>query len=99
MNKSILIIYISFICNLSAEVSFNLDIRPLLSDRCFACHGPDGGEFGEKWKGGLRLDTEKGAFGDLKALKHKVQSAKRVAKGLKPLKPLKRLGCVMSVRT
>ena len=22
-------------------VSYNKDIRPLLSDRCFACHGPD----------------------------------------------------------
>jgi hypothetical protein len=34
------------------KVDFNRDIRPLLSDNCFACHGPDA----KKVKGGLRLD-------------------------------------------
>ena len=45
-------------------VDFNLEIRPILSNRCFACHGPDAG----KRKGvarPLRLDTEGGAFEDL----------------------------------
>jgi Protein of unknown function (DUF1553)/Protein of unknown function (DUF1549)/Concanavalin A-like lectin/glucanases superfamily/Planctomycete cytochrome C len=40
------------------RVDFNHHIRPLLSDRCFFCHGPD--EKGRKGK--LRLDTPEGAF-------------------------------------
>ena len=44
----------------SAElrVDFNRDVRPLLSDNCFACHGPDTG----KVKGGLRLDRRDDAL-------------------------------------
>ena len=36
----------------SAKVDFNRDIRPILSENCFACHGPDA----KQVKGGLRLD-------------------------------------------
>ena len=35
------------------RVDFNRDIRPVLSDNCFACHGPDS----QKVKGRLRLDV------------------------------------------
>ncbi|MFO0801651.1 MAG: DUF1549 domain-containing protein [Gemmataceae bacterium] len=41
----------------AAEPDFNRDVRPILSDKCFACHGPD-----EKHrKAKLRLDVEKDA--------------------------------------
>ncbi len=48
-------------------VSFNQDIRPLLSNRCFRCHGPDEHERkgGPKNSGGLRLDTLEGVLMDL----------------------------------
>ena len=40
-----------------SAVSFNKDIRPILSENCFSCHGPDTA----KIKGGLRLDSHKAA--------------------------------------
>ena len=58
------------------KIDFNKHIRPLLSDRCFKCHGPDGGKYGEAWKGGLRLDIEEGAKADLSAVKLQVKNTK-----------------------
>ncbi|PWT98679.1 MAG: hypothetical protein C5B52_11880 [Bacteroidetes bacterium] len=46
----------------AALVDFNFQIKPILSDRCFKCHGPDA----RNRKAGLRLDIEESAFAALK---------------------------------
>src|SRR6185503_11946407 len=46
-------------------VSYNFHIRPILSDKCFKCHGPDV----SKQEAGLRLDYDKFAYAPLRETK------------------------------
>lgn len=44
-------------------VDFNFHVKPILSDRCFKCHGPDD----RVRKAGLRLDLRDAAFAELES--------------------------------
>src|SRR5437773_4661895 len=46
-----------------AKIDFNREVRPILSDHCYACHGPDE----NKRKAGLRLDRPEEALKTLKS--------------------------------
>src|SRR5436190_7247989 len=64
--RPILVLFLALTLSLSAQekaprpVDFEREIRPLLSDTCYTCHGPDGA----KRKSKLRLDTREGAFAE-----------------------------------
>ncbi|EPR71439.1 PSD1 and planctomycete cytochrome C domain-containing protein [Cyclobacterium qasimii] len=47
--------------NFPNDISYNLHVRPILSENCFTCHGPDA----NKREAGLRLDKEEDAYAAL----------------------------------
>ena len=50
--------------NANAQVlEFDRDVRPILSEHCFACHGPDA----SKLKAGLRMDRKESVFSQLES--------------------------------
>ncbi|MEZ6044352.1 MAG: DUF1549 domain-containing protein [Planctomycetaceae bacterium] len=50
------------------QVQFNRDIRPILSDTCFTCHGPSD----KDREAGLRFDSQEGAFAELDSGMHAI---------------------------
>src|SRR4051794_35126747 len=48
----------AFTSNAAQIVDFNRDIRPIFSETCYACHGPDQ----NKRKAGLRFDHQEEPF-------------------------------------
>lgn len=53
----------SGIATAKGKIDFNFQVKPILSDKCFACHGPDA----NKRQADFRLDNEEGAFKSLKS--------------------------------
>jgi hypothetical protein len=47
--------------SLPQKIDYSLHVKPVLSDKCYACHGPDKA----KQKAGLRLDIRENAIGEL----------------------------------
>jgi hypothetical protein len=57
---------------LPTELDYNQHVKPILSDKCFTCHGPDKA----KRKAGLRLDVAEAAYAELPENPGKVAIAK-----------------------
>ena len=55
---ALLLAVMAFANPAKAQVDFARDVLPILSDKCFHCHGPDD----KARKASLRLDTQAGAF-------------------------------------
>ncbi|MDG2358740.1 MAG: DUF1549 domain-containing protein, partial [Planctomycetaceae bacterium] len=56
---SFLAVVSSTVVTAESKIDFGRDIRPILSDNCYACHGPDE----THREGGFRLDRKDSAFG------------------------------------
>ncbi len=61
-----------FVFLVVSVVDFNREVRPILSDRCYPCHGPDAGNR----KTGMRLDDEANAKSQLKSKRYAIVPGK-----------------------
>jgi hypothetical protein len=59
----LLIMVLISVANATEPISFNKQIRPILADRCFACHGPDSAQRVSD----MRLDQEETTFKELRS--------------------------------
>ncbi len=85
-----LLIFILWSCNQSGnidpeiaqqlpeEISYNFHVKPILSDRCFACHGPDKAAI----ESGLSLSDKALAFAKLESGEHAIVPGKPHRSGL-----------------
>ncbi|WP_417851664.1 PSD1 and planctomycete cytochrome C domain-containing protein [Thalassoglobus sp.] len=65
-------IFLTSVLNAEDEISFNRDIRPILSDKCFACHGPEEASR----EGGFRLDEQESSYGEADSGEHPIVPGK-----------------------
>lgn len=56
--RQALVVFLATSCVATAQVKFNRDVRPIMSDTCFRCHGPDS----KTRMAGLRLDVRDDAL-------------------------------------
>ena len=66
LHRSFAIFFLVTVCSdvrAADEINYNRDVRPILSDTCYKCHGPDAAER----QAGLRLDLHDGAAAKLES--------------------------------
>src|SRR5947209_13954896 len=68
MRTAVAVLAIAAVQGLAAEIEFNRDVRPILSENCFPCHGPDPANR----KSALRFDSEQGSKAELRSKGHAI---------------------------